>query len=66
MTQQTRRIFSPEFKLEDAQLVLDQHYAVKTACEAMAVSESSIDAWIRQQRAERSGKFHPASHIIPK
>ncbi len=39
MTQHTRRTFSPEFKLECAQLVLDQHYTVKAACEAMAVSK---------------------------
>ena len=65
MTQHTRRTFSPEFKLECAQLVLDQHYTVKAASEAMAVSKSSIDAWVRQLRAERAGKSHPASPITP-
>lgn len=31
----------------------------------MAVSKSSIDAWVRQLRAERIGRSHPASPITP-
>lgn len=65
MTQHTRRTFSPEFKLECAQHVLDQHYTVKAACEAMAVNKSSIDAWVRQLRAEQADKSHSAAPITP-
>ncbi|WP_410089877.1 transposase [Vibrio cholerae] len=37
MTKRTRRLFSAEFKLEAAQLVLDQNYSVTEAAQAMNV-----------------------------
>ncbi|WP_264877653.1 transposase, partial [Vibrio agarivorans] len=40
MTKRTRRTFSPEFKLEAAQLVTDQGYTVVEAAKAMNVSKS--------------------------
>ncbi|MEW8028910.1 MAG: transposase, partial [Candidatus Thiodiazotropha sp.] len=46
----TRRRFSPEFKLEAAQLVVDQQYSIRAACEAMGVSKSSLENWVRQLR----------------
>lgn len=55
MTKQTRRTFSPEFCLESAQLVVDQGYIVREACEAMNVSKYAMDKWIRQLNLERSG-----------
>lgn len=42
MTKQIRRTFSPEFRLESAQLVVDQGYTVRKACEAMNVSKSAM------------------------
>jgi transposase len=50
MTKKRRPNFSPEFKLESAQLVLDQDYSVKEAAEAMGVAKSSMDNWVRQLR----------------
>lgn len=38
MTKRTRRLFSAEFKLEAAQLVLDQNYSVTEAAQAMNVA----------------------------
>jgi|TARA_B110000495_G_C22941342_1_gene550797 hypothetical protein len=35
--------FSPAFKLESAQLVVDQNYFVRQATEAVNVSASSLD-----------------------
>ncbi|MCP3928060.1 MAG: transposase, partial [Bacteroidetes bacterium] len=35
-----RRSFSPEFKLEAAQLVVDQGYTIREAAEAMNVSKT--------------------------
>jgi transposase-like protein len=32
----TRRTFSPEFRLEAAQLVVDEHYSIRAACNDMA------------------------------
>ena len=65
MTKRTRRTFSPEFKLEAAQLVLDQGYTTRRACEAMGVGKSTMEYWIRQLREERQGKTPKASAITP-
>ncbi len=48
MTTGTRRTFTPEFRLEAAQLVVDQGYSVKEAATAMNVSKSAMDKWVRQ------------------
>jgi|TARA_R100000789_G_scaffold7887_1_gene12092 transposase len=48
--------FSPEFRLEAAQLVIDQGYTMKAACDAMGVGKSIMEYWVRRLRAERSGK----------
>ena len=53
MTHKRRPNFSPEFKLEAAQLVVDQNYPVRQAAEAVNVSASSMDKWARQLREER-------------
>ncbi|WP_038892986.1 transposase, partial [Yersinia enterocolitica] len=47
MNKSHRRNFSPEFKLEAAQLVLDQHYTVVAAATAMNVGKSTMDKWVR-------------------
>ena len=56
-----KRTFTPEFRLEAAQLVVDQGYKLKEAAEAMGVSKSAIDKWVRQLRQERSGISPKAS-----
>ena len=43
MTKRARRQFSVEFKLESAQLVLDQNYSVVEAAQAMNVGKSTMD-----------------------
>lgn len=48
--------FSSEFRLEAAQLVVDQGYTLKVACEAMGVGKSTMEYWVRRLRAERAGK----------
>ncbi|MEZ9835083.1 transposase, partial [Vibrio breoganii] len=55
MIKRTRRTFSPEFKLEAAQLVTDQGYTVVEAAKAMNVSKSAMDKWVRQLKQERQG-----------
>ncbi len=62
MTGRNRRNFSPEFRLEAAQLVLDQHY---TAATAMNVGKSTMDKWVRQLKEERAGKSPIASPMTP-
>ena len=55
MTEKNRSSFSPEFKLEAAQLVTDKGYSVKEAALAMGVSDSAMRAWVKQLKSERQG-----------
>ena len=55
MKKRTRRLFSAEFKLEAAQLVLDQNHTVKEAAQAMNVGKSTMDKWVRQLKKKRQG-----------
>lgn len=55
MPKQTRRRFAPEFRLEAAQLVVDQGYTIQKAAEAMNVGKSTMGKWVRQLRHERKG-----------
>ena len=48
--------FSPEFRFETAQLVVDQSYTNKEAAEAKDVGYSTIGKWVSQLREERAGK----------
>ena len=61
----TRRAFSPEFKLEAAQLVVDQGYSVVEAAKAMNVSKSAMDKWVRQLKQERQGITPKSAPLTP-
>lgn len=65
MTKRIRRLFSAEFKLEAAQLVLDQNHSIAEAAKAMNVGKSTMDKWVRQLKNERLGKSPKASPITP-
>ena len=65
MTGKTRPTFSPEFKLESAQLVVDQNYSVRQAAEAVNVSASAMDKWVRQLREERNGTSMMPNALTP-
>lgn len=56
MTKKKGLNFSPEFRLETAQLVVDQGYTHKEAAEAMGVGYSTIGKWVKQLNEERAGK----------
>jgi transposase-like protein len=60
-----RRNFSPEFKRESAQLVVDQNYTVSDAAKAMDVGLSTITKWVKQLRDERQSKTPKTSPITP-
>ena len=55
MTSTTRRRFSQDFKLEAAQLVVNQGYSVNEAASAMNVGKSTMDKWVRQLKNEGQG-----------
>lgn len=65
MTKKSRSNFSPEFRLETAQLVVDQGYSNKEAAEAMDVGYSTLGKWVKQLREERAGKAPQASPMTP-
>ena len=65
MTKRTRPNFTPEFRLECAQLVVDKKYSVVEAAQAMDVGKSSLDKWVRQLKSERNGITSKAMPLTP-
>lgn len=65
MSKRTRPTFSPEFRLEAAQLVVDYGRTVKEAAEAMGVGKSTMDKWVRQLKDERAGNQPAAMPMTP-
>jgi transposase-like protein len=65
ITRKKRPIFSPEFTLESAQLVVDQNYSVRQAAEAVNVSALSMDKWSRQLREELNGTSFMPNALTP-
>ena len=58
-----RRTFDPQFRLESARLVVDQGYSVREACDAMGVSKSTMENWVRQLKQERRGETPKATAL---
>ena len=65
MTKRKRPTYSAEFKLEAAQLVVDEGYSVQEAAEAVSVSKSAMDKWVRQLKNERNGINDQSSALSP-
>ena len=65
MKTRPKRNFSPEFRLEAAQLVVDQNYSIRQAAEAMNVGLSTMDKWVRQLRQEHNGESPKATPMTP-
>lgn len=51
----TKRVFSADFKLEAAQLVVEQKYSIREAAEAMGIGKSTLERWVKQLREESLG-----------
>lgn len=65
MAKQTRPKYSPEFRLEVAQQVVDEHHSVRYVAEAMGLGISTVDKWARQLRQERQGNLSSATPLTP-
>jgi len=65
MSKRTRPTFNPEFRLEVAQLVVDQGYSVKEASKAMNVGKSTVDKWVRQLKDENNGIANKPNALTP-
>jgi len=61
----TRPTFSPEFKKDTAELVLDRQYSIPEACKAAGVGYTALRRWVRQLEVERGGKTPSAQAITP-
>lgn len=55
MAKKSRKNFSPEFRLETAQLVVDHCYSHEEAVKEMNVGFSTIGKRFRQLKEERQG-----------
>ena len=65
MTKRTKPNFTPEFRLEYAQLVVDKKYSIIEAAQVMNVGKSSLDKWVRQLKNERNGLTSKAMPLTP-
>ena len=61
MKKRTRPTFSPEFRLEASQLVVNQNYTVRAAAQAINVGISTMAKWVAQLKLERQGKPYAAA-----
>lgn len=64
MIKKSRRTFTPEFKLQAASLVIDQHYSISAACMSMENSETCLRKWVRQIQSERASIAAPNGNAI--
>lgn len=60
-----KKTFSADFKLEAAQLVVEQNYSVREAAEAMGVGKSTMAKWVSQLRQEHLGMSVSIKPISP-
>ncbi len=65
MKKPSRPTYTAEFKLEAAQLVVDQSYSTIEAAKSMGVSKSAMDKWVRQLKQERLGEPNNGSPLTP-
>ena len=47
--------FTTEFKVDSANLVINQGYSISEACQAVGVSESAMRRWVKQLKGEQRG-----------
>ena len=60
-----RRTFSTEFKLEAANLVIEQNYSILEAARALDVGETALRRWVMQLQGERSGNTPKSKALTP-
>ena len=65
MSKRTRPTFSPEFRLEVAQEVVDKGRSIKDISENLGLGKSTVDKWARQLRQERNGQLSSAMPLTP-
>jgi len=58
------RKFTPEFRRECAELILDHGYSVTQASEEMHVGTTALRRWLRQLQLERGGNLLPSDRPV--
>ncbi len=59
-----RRTFSPEFKLDAANLILKQGYTYREASDATGASNGAIRNWVSQIQKEQQGEIPVGARAI--
>lgn len=65
MRKKTRPTYTPEFRLESANLVVEHGYSIREASEAMNVSKGSIEGWVSRLRKESKGIISKGTPLTP-
>ena len=65
MTKRIRATYSPEFKLEVAQQVVDVGRSIRDVAQSLDLGKSTVDKWARQLRHERNGQLSTATPLTP-
>jgi len=65
MSKRTRPTYSPEFRLEVAQEVVDQGRSIRDVADSLGLGKSTVDKWSRQLKQERGGTLSSATPITP-
>ena len=60
-----RRSYTAEFKLESANLVLDQSYCIAEASRSINVNDNALRRWIQQLKNERNGHTPANKALTP-
>jgi transposase len=63
MQKRTRPTYSPEFRLEVAQEVVDRGRSIRDVAESLGLGKSSVDKWARQLKQERNGQLSSATPL---
>ena len=65
MKKRTRPTYSPEFRLEVAQQVVDSGRSIRDVASSLNLGKSTVDKWSRQLRDERNGNLSSATPLTP-
>lgn len=65
MSKHTRPTYSPEFRLEVAQEVVDKRRSIREVAESLGLGQSTVDKWARQLKKERNGELSNATPLTP-
>lgn len=63
MSKRTRPTYSPEFRLDVTQEVVDQGRSICDVAENLGLGRPTVDKWATQPKDERAGKLSSAASL---